>query len=133
LLKTPTSVGSSRGVNIFSLKGGLVFNEIMRLDADKTERLMEMLNWTTRVFADVINIEIREACKLVSGTPVNYYTAKAFIAYFKAKFAVEFIDFAAMGTERPKFLRRKPADEVKLFATIARNVKNKIKEGKKAV
>lgn len=80
-----------------------MFEEKMILQADKIERLMQRLNWTPRVFADVIKVDITEAYKLLEGEAVNYYTAKAFIEYFKVPFAAAFIDFAAMNMEPPKF------------------------------
>lgn len=107
-----------------------MFEERMKLQADKIDRLMRHLNWTPRIFADVINVEIREGYKLLSGDPVNYYTAKAFIVYFKAPFAAVFIDFAAMEIEPPKFLKLKPASEYAVFGNIARNIRNSEKERK---
>jgi hypothetical protein len=103
----------------------------MKLQADKIERIMARLNWTPRVFADVINIEIREAYKLLSGEAVNYYTAKSFIVYFKAKFAAQFMDFPAMGTEPPKFLKLKTVSEAALFGNIASNIRKSKKEKKR--
>lgn len=112
-----------------------MFEEKMILDADKIERLMCRLNWTPRLFADVIRVETREAYKLLSGAAVNYYTAKAFIVYFKAPFAAAFINFAAMKIEPPKFLKletkTKPANEDALFSNIAKNIRNSEKEKKK--
>ncbi|GHV02701.1 hypothetical protein FACS1894211_14640 [Clostridia bacterium] len=42
-----------------------MFEEKMILQADKTERLTERLNWSPQMFADAINIEIKEAYKLL--------------------------------------------------------------------
>jgi hypothetical protein len=108
-----------------------MFEEKMILKADKMERLMTRLNWTPGVFADVLNIEIEEAYKLLGGEAVNYYTAKAFITYFKAPFAVAFIDFAAMEAEPPAWLRFTPVSEAILFSDIANNIKKNIKMEKK--
>jgi hypothetical protein len=105
------------------LKEDKVFEEKMALQAGKIERLTERLNWTPRVFADVLNVEMREAYKLLSGEAVDYYTAKAFIAYFKAKFAAQFMDFPAMAIEPPKFLKLKTVSEAALFGNIASNIR----------
>ena len=107
-----------------------MFNEIMKLQADKIDRLMRHLNWTPRVFADVINIEIQEAYKLLSGDPINYYTAKAFIVYFKAPFAAVFIDFIGMEIEPPDFLKLQAASEDAVFGDIAKKVRDLQKERK---
>jgi hypothetical protein len=97
----------------------------MRLKEDKIGRLMVRLNWTPRVFAEVIKADIREAYKLLSGEAVGYRTAKAFIAYFKASSAAAFIDFDAMGMKPPKFVRRQIAvSETVLFDNIAKNIRN---------
>ena len=48
-----------------------MFEEKMKLQADKIDRLMTHLNWTPRVFADAINVEIGEAYKLLSGKAVK--------------------------------------------------------------
>jgi hypothetical protein len=42
-----------------------MFEEKMKLQPDKIERLMTRLNWTPRVFADVIKVEMPEAYKLL--------------------------------------------------------------------
>jgi hypothetical protein len=117
------------GLNIF-FQEDKVFEEKMILQAEKTERLTERLNWTPRIFAGVLGIEIKEAYKLLSGEAVNYYTAKAFVKYFKAAFAAAFIDFAAMGMEPPAFLRLKPVSEAVLFGGIAKSIKEKMKKEK---
>jgi hypothetical protein len=107
-----------------------MLEEKMKLKTDKIERLMTRLNWTPRVFADVIKVEMPEAYKLLSGAAVGYYTARAFITYFKAVFAAAFIDFAAMEMDVPKFLKLKPQSESDLFSNIAANVRKTAKENK---
>ena len=105
-----------------------MFEEKMKLQADKVGRLMARLNWTPNKFADAINVEIEEAYKLLSGKPVNYYTAQAFIEYFKAPFAGALIDFAGMGIEPPKFLKLQAVSDDALFGSIAMNIRDLEKE-----
>jgi hypothetical protein len=106
--------------------------EKMKLDAAKTERLMDYLDWTPHQFAEAIDIDITEAYKLLGGEAVNYYTAKRFIDYFKAATAAALIDFAATGIEPPAFLGDSPTDEDTLFAKIAKTITEKSKEKKAA-
>lgn len=102
--------------------------EKMIIKADRVERLMTRLNWTPRVVATVMRLEMSDAYKLLSGDAVNYYIAKAFIVFFRAVCAAALIDFTAMEIELPEFVQRKEITEAELFTKIGYNIRKAEKE-----
>lgn len=108
-----------------------MLEERLRLIPDKIQRFLEYMKWTPGDFASILDIEVTESYKLLSGEPANYFVAKKFIYFFQASLAKEFIDWDTMGVSLPRFKHtRKALEEDVLFSIMARNIKDLEKEKK---
>ena len=73
----------------------------MVVNKEKLRSYLESENLTVQDFARRLNIEQREADKLLAGERVGYDTARKFIYYFRGVIAQHYIDWEATEAENP--------------------------------
>lgn len=105
--------------------------KIMILKTDKMERLLNGLGWRVSDFANAMDIDMKEAYSILSGEPMDYYSAKRFINLLTAEFAQSYIDWEAMALENifRNESRRKLKESI-MITLIAGKIHERNKEKK---
>ncbi len=73
----------------------------MIANKEKLQSFLQAKNLSEQNFAELLDVDIAEVNKLLTGEAVGLDTARKFIRFFKAELAQHYIDWETMNIKNP--------------------------------